>query len=214
MIKVILHCDDFPRSREVRMFPPRDGIARAGCGSILGSAHGSLPSVTSHHPLWFKQNPNTKKSRGATANSGNADKAGVQPLGETAEALTESVVADVAVWATSKRTSAKSKVSRIQSVDPVDTRLGSASIASVANVACPSPGGGLYHPGVRSRGAPQSHNRRANRGNRANFEKLDEMHIGLSSRRLAEAAQTRGNRPPSVLLVRGEKIRCRAGRTS
>ncbi len=122
------------------MFLRRDDITLAGGGSILGGAHGDLLSVTSHHSLWFKPNPTTKKSRGATGNSGNADKDGMQPVSETAEPQAGSVVPNVAVWATSKRTSANSKVLRNQSVDPVDMRHGSASIASVANVACPSPG--------------------------------------------------------------------------
>ncbi len=124
----------------VRMLLHRDSMALMGGRGILGHTHGSLLSMKPHHPLWFKPNPNTNKSRGATGNSGNADKSGFHPLGETAHQRTESVVANVAVWATSKRTTANSKVSRNQSIVPADTRHELGSIASVANVACPSPG--------------------------------------------------------------------------
>lgn len=54
---------------------PRGSIALAGGGSIRGRAHGSLPAGMSDPNLWwFTPNPNTRKSKVVTVNSGNADK--------------------------------------------------------------------------------------------------------------------------------------------
>ncbi len=114
------------------MFIPRDGIALADGGSFLGRAHGNLLSLTSHHPLWFERNPNTKKSQGAAANSGNAGKSWATALAgkhekplseirlerhgviETAGLRAESLRTNVAVRATSEVNGANSKMSRIR----------------------------------------------------------------------------------------------------
>jgi hypothetical protein len=64
---------------------------------------------------------------------------GVHPLGETARLRTEPVVADVAVWATTKRTVRRARAPRNQSVDAVDRRHDWASKWSAANVAYLSP---------------------------------------------------------------------------
>ncbi len=228
-----------------RMFPPQDGIALVAGDPLLGGVRGRLPAMTSHHPWWLKPIPNTKKIAAAAAKSENAGKSKAtaragkreKPLSETSEnpfelhrgietasLRTEPLLTNALIWRASTRTSANSKVSRNQSVDPVYGGYGRAPKSSrrcprircrldhrsphaastkdhfrkfrkfvLPGTALPSSRDAPLGPGWAAGGSPlQSHDRRGNRGNRANLRNPDEMGIGgRTSRPAANRANPR-----------------------